>query len=67
MMQLETELPYAYVDDLRAHALELPYEVSKQIEGSRLYTSLCVHPQGKYIFPYSLTLSDFRMIVFENA
>ncbi|KOB69987.1 Serpin-11, partial [Operophtera brumata] len=26
MMELETDLPYAYVDDLRAHALELPYE-----------------------------------------
>lgn len=27
MMELETELLYAYVDDLRSQALELPYEV----------------------------------------
>lgn len=30
MMNLEAELNYAHVDDLRAHALELPYQVSWQ-------------------------------------
>ena len=27
MMELDAELNYAYVDNLRAHALELPYQV----------------------------------------
>lgn len=28
MMDLQAELNYAYVDNLRAHALELPYQVT---------------------------------------
>lgn len=40
MMELHAELNYAYVDNLRAHALELPYKVCFRYK-LRMCTSTC--------------------------